>query len=96
MTEPLKNKDKEHFCTPYKHEGYETCEYYWVKTEKLKSAVEFYKRYKQGDLKAHANIKREFPRFWKEYIRLSKMYTEKYTPGIWKDWLFDKAFEDVI
>ena len=71
------------------HYGYDdTIEFEGFEYKDIKSAVEFYKKYRKDFFR----FKRDFPddakeieEMWKQQINIA-----------WVDWLFDYCFEDVI
>ena len=62
----------------------------------IKSAVEFYKRYRNLDYSSegYEMLKKEKPKIYKEFIEYLKRY--KICACVYNSWLFDYTFQDVI
>jgi len=71
-------------------------EQYQETLKKFKSAVEFYKRYRNLDYSSEGYelLKKEKPEIYKEFIDYLKNC--KICACIYNSWLFDYAFQDVI
>jgi hypothetical protein len=58
----------------------------------VKSAVEFYKKYRYG---TEYSLEKEHPEIWKEYLKYRKEHGIV-SNAVNDDWLFDYCFGDVI